>query len=952
MLDYIIEEPEPECTHARGHRYPFIVSDILCSDNSALLDTFFADEEEEVEAEAEGDAEGDEEDSKDKDGIEIQASSNTQEDETSETKNEKMEAVETSTETFVQSEDKKVQSVNEHAEETKQHENDKQETESPGNNESDEKVEDSSENKQSDDKIDEEQKTESKEEDDKQLDSQTEIQNETNTQTAKEDSADSQSLPQSDDKANESKQKEDEEVSKVEDQKEQTKEDKSEETASESKVQENEQDQQDSESKLENLSKDKEEVKSEETSEAEKETESSSSMSEVIAEDAPIKNSSNLKLNQGEKLQENHVFNEEKEQTNHEEKENKPVGDKKIDSSSNDTKQALLKEANTEEKVEPIVMENDQEAKQSEVANDQEAAEEDKEYEIDETPIEDALPEEVSDDAKSLEQSADESTHVESEADPALKKHIIDILFDFVRKDDELNPVLCGYFSKFLYSLMGHNRKGFFTYVFNPENRVIEYLIKHIYNRSISELLIKILSENLESEEVKKEFIFNLLHALEIQDFEGKINGSMVLSELIDTKTFKDLFKSEEVNKRLFELLRSEDDLTVRSTLTVMNSLYKRFPFYTPKKTNEEEQDNFSKLYLPSNAQNTDDMDILPHIDNLLKDELTYIEQIIDVNPRDKLEQQYGQTITPFGATRLQAVKFITNIISLGNTDYAISLAACLPTLLKLCVDYPWNSMLHNYVETIFNELFKKNSKYKDEIRTAVIAETGLADYISSIQVQLEMPESGRSIRNGVIATFVNIANMLNNHESEYVIEELQKSDKWNEFVCTELFSANENNEKALAGHQSKACDSDEESANYETSMDKLFAVFTNLKESHDSSRDLDDSDEDEHVDTENVLQDLDICGENSDDREEKVNEEPAQIDLSPLPEQEEKVEETKVEEEKEHKETEDIENTKPEVSNRVEEEQIEENNTFYDNSYWQIPSGYNLDELIDDTSF
>jgi hypothetical protein len=44
--------------------------------------------------------------------------------------------------------------------------------------------------------------------------------------------------------------------------------------------------------------------------------------------------------------------------------------------------------------------------------------------------------------------------------------------------------------------------------------------------------------------------------------------------------------------------------------------------------------------------------------------------------------------------------------------------------------------------------------------------------------------------------------------------------------------------------------------------------VFINLKESHDSSRDLDDSDDDEHFDTANVLRELNYSNERSDDKE------------------------------------------------------------------------------------
>ncbi len=120
-------------------------------------------------------------------------------------------------------------------------------------------------------------------------------------------------------------------------------------------------------------------------------------------------------------------------------------------------------------------------------------------------------------------------------------------------------------------------------------------------------------------------------------------------------------------------------------------------------------------------------------------------------------------------------------------------------------MDYPYNSMLHNNVELVLTELFKKNSKYSEDLCTAVIAETGLADFIADLAVDAQMPSSGRPVRSGAIATFISIANLLLNHESEYVQQELGSSDKWTAFVHAELASANANNERALAGHRSKA---------------------------------------------------------------------------------------------------------------------------------------------------
>lgn len=125
----------------------------------------------------------------------------------------------------------------------------------------------------------------------------------------------------------------------------------------------------------------------------------------------------------------------------------------------------------------------------------------------------------------------------DNEFDPDAGKHIIDILFDFLRVETELNPVLCGYFCKFTNTLMNHNRKGFFSYVFDPENKVVEYLIKHIYNRSIADTLVKILCDYSEVTADKKQFILAIIDSIKTQAYEGKLNISMVLIDIMEYKS-------------------------------------------------------------------------------------------------------------------------------------------------------------------------------------------------------------------------------------------------------------------------------------------------------------------------------------------------------------------------------------------------------------------------------
>lgn len=450
-----------------------------------------------------------------------------------------------------------------------------------------------------------------------------------------------------------------------------------------------------------------------------------------------------------------------------------------------------------------------------------------------------------------------------------------------------------------------------------------------------------------------------IIESIENQEYEGRLNSVSVLSDIFDCKNYIEIFKSEQINKKLFNMLRINDKEVVKCALIFLNTLYRKFPFYIPKQSGEDGQDSFVKNYLPAFVQNTTDMEILSHIDSLLQEELPNICNLLEREEDRLLNQQYGQNIKCYGAIRIQATYFIISIIAQGKQDYALLLASCLLPLLKHCTEYQWNSMLHNNVETIFKELFKIDSKYEDVVRTAVIAETDLTNYIASLEINIKMPESGREIRSGIVATFYSIANMLKDHPSEYVQEELSKNEKWIDFVETDLMLANKNNEQALAGHQSKGYDSDDDISNYETNMDKLFEQFSNLKKSHDSSRDLEEEDDEEPQSTENILDEInrsDTSSDSGSSASEKEGEESKKSSKKIT-----KKSNSAKEAEKEVELTETLENTQqpqPEpqsaepVSAEIEEEDeenIEEDDSYYDNSYWRVDMGYKLDDLLQD---
>ena len=157
----------------------------------------------------------------------------------------------------------------------------------------------------------------------------------------------------------------------------------------------------------------------------------------------------------------------------------------------------------------PVVTAKKEEAKtESPEQNTQEAKPEDQKAE---TPVA-ASPEEVkgetpaatkTDDEKmdttytTLQTEATDTAAEELDEEPENKYVLLDRLFKFIRTegDEQLNPVLAGYFCKLVSILISRKCRQLVPYVFAPGSDLIECLLKHVYQRSISEILNKLLTQ-------------------------------------------------------------------------------------------------------------------------------------------------------------------------------------------------------------------------------------------------------------------------------------------------------------------------------------------------------------------------------------------------------------------------------------------------------------------------
>jgi len=127
---------------------------------------------------------------------------------------------------------------------------------------------------------------------------------------------------------------------------------------------------------------------------------------------------------------------------------------------------------------------------------------------------------------------------------------LLDRLFKFIRTEEiPLNPVLSGYFFRLVNLLIMRKQKQLVPYIFGDDSDVIDCLLRHVYQKSVSEVLNKllnILGINFDEEMVakiqeKKQKILNeLIEKLGNKecDEEESMNITMILSDIMEQKNF------------------------------------------------------------------------------------------------------------------------------------------------------------------------------------------------------------------------------------------------------------------------------------------------------------------------------------------------------------------------------------------------------------------------------
>lgn len=75
------------------------------------------------------------------------------------------------------------------------------------------------------------------------------------------------------------------------------------------------------------------------------------------------------------------------------------------------------------------------------------------------------------------------------------KYMLLKYLFKFIETEEHpVNPVLAGYFAKLLVLLLNRKQKQIVPFIFSEECTVIDKLMYHVYQKSVSDVLHKILN--------------------------------------------------------------------------------------------------------------------------------------------------------------------------------------------------------------------------------------------------------------------------------------------------------------------------------------------------------------------------------------------------------------------------------------------------------------------------
>jgi hypothetical protein len=545
-----------------------------------------------------------------------------------------------------------------------------------------------------------------------------------------------------------------------------------------------------------------------------------------------------------------------------------------------ETKEAAAEESKKEE-VEEVKAETKEEEpeEQKEAPKEEETAEQ-----AVESAIEGASPEKEDEESKVAmnngEPESEDATVEPIEEMNMSPFQLLDKLFTFLNTEEKpLNPVLSGYFAKLVTLLLTRRQKQIVPYIFSEENdcQIIDQLVYHVYQKSLSEFLIKLLSLNTaefepelaELIQKKQKAVFvQLVEKLGSDEFEDQLNAQTILTENIENKDYFNMLATRETLNQLFEIaFQHNSDECRKSGMAVIVALINIFIEKHRNPESNGEKDWSMKLKKETDGDNEDESTVIQTSDDesvpesqeeknivmVLKNYIAILPELLTKSPGGVLAgSMHSEDFVPLGQYRLMLTKLVYLILKLNKNELNDDLISndIFRTLSGLMKQYPWNNFFQLRIIAIYDEVIEHSKN--PAFRETVLKNSNLIETILSINGETHFSfESDRRIRHGYMGMITKISNFLTSASSiQDVSDVLDTHDTWGHYAEGELKQINEINTKKLGGQEPKPAGSEEDDQTFEP-MDQIMARFSNFS-SNSSAVATDDDDEEDEFETSN----------------------------------------------------------------------------------------------------
>ena len=357
---------------------------------------------------------------------------------------------------------------------------------------------------------------------------------------------------------------------------------------------------------------------------------------------------------------------------------------------------------------------------------------------------------------------------------PEDRIEILDYFLSFLLTDSELNYVLCGYFSSLMSNLL--NRKGdkIIRYIYEKRKDILDKLLYHSYNISISELFFRFLKYNettygpIDKEdhppedkhiaEMKSELIKNLFDTIDINMnteklacifynmknftneqsiFKYIINNDYIINTLINKTLGKFNFSNYKDDTNIF-VLKNNCVILCDIIILWLNNI-KQYDLQIPMLLYEVNEDSDEDT-VQQNSTPVPELhhtilsqaffDILPDfIKNNFNNEINIEETILQSFNDEKLK--------PLGLYKIKIVELINSIIFYcrnipNEIDDVLIKAEFIPNLINYIFKYPNNNLYQDVVLQFFDTIFKKEEgcSYHEKLFEYIFSQFGFLSKI------------------------------------------------------------------------------------------------------------------------------------------------------------------------------------------------------------------------------